>query len=335
MSTDETPTVTRMKDVAMEVSPGVPARESPLARQRALVSKLRSAGSPQSVLAEWVLAQLELSQERQTALRDCWDEVHAQSYSRSKASGLGKDIRRDLAVTAPRGETTADSFARAPSGTFLQHAQLDLTDHMQAALLDLSSLKIMRSEHASEDLVVLDAVRSSFTAMQLLIHDLRFSGGSKRDVPPSRVLHSVVHLARDACKTIEPIARAAGIKLDISSIANKVAVRGDREALLQVLENLLVAAIGSAPLCASIEISARLQSGSTYFCLSPVMSKQSDSLASRERTGSSKPHKLKANLSVWIAKQIVEAHEGRLWTERSDAEVTSLRFTIPSSRSFE
>ena len=323
-----------MKDVSTELTQQVAAGQLLLARQRAIVLKLQTAGSPQSVLAESVLAQLEISQERQAALRDCWAEIGAQSYSPREAQTLRTCVSDDVAMAALERETTADCVASiSPSGTFLRHAQFDLTDHMQAALLDLSSLKVAQSEHASDDLPVLEAVRSSLTAMKLLIHDLRFTSRAGRDVPLSMGIHCVVHLVQDACKTIQPIARAAGIQLDISSIDNNVAVRGDRKALLQVLENLLVAAIGSAPACGSIGISARVQCGNIYFSLSPSTSKN-DLLAPRETVSTTRDD-LSANLSAWIAEQIVEAHGGRLWTERSEPEVTSVHFTIPSAPSFE
>lgn len=128
-------------------------------------------------------------------------------------------------------------------------------------------------------------------------------------------------------------ANRAGLLLKEDIEADLFPVRVDREKIEQVLVNLIQNAIKFTPRGGEITVSARAKADDIVFSVSDtgigIAGEDMERIFERfykvdkARTGGG------TGLGLSIAKQIVEAHGGRIWVESSEGKGSTFYFTIP------
>jgi signal transduction histidine kinase len=114
-----------------------------------------------------------------------------------------------------------------------------------------------------------------------------------------------------------------------------VKIRGDHEKLWRVVNNLIINAIKFSPEASSIKIECRKSENIALIMISDsgmgipheIQSKIFDPFTSARRTGTQgeKPF----GLGLYISKQIVEAHQGKIWLESEAGKGTTFFVELP------
>jgi signal transduction histidine kinase len=160
------------------------------------------------------------------------------------------------------------------------------------------------------------------------------------------VEHGGLSLQPAAC-AVEPVlaelmdlfagtAEAASVHLETAPVIGDLRMLADRDRIIQVLSNLVGNAIKFARPEDHVDISAvRDQQGMIRFQVADsgpgIPPDQLERVFHRfwksDAGGNSG-----AGLGLYIARQVVEAHGGRIWAERGQREGTSFTFTLPEAR---
>ena len=184
-------------------------------------------------------------------------------------------------------------------------------------IIDDGLQRILRSVHRAERLVedLFDAMRESGTL----------------DVRPTAV--GAARLLADAKAVGEALAANASVTLDVQSASDLPTVRADADRIAQVFENLNVTKF--TPQEGRVTLRARSVDDEVHFSIADTgrgLSEQDrhhvfaaywqhDAADGRGR-----------GLGLWICREIVEAHGGRIWIETGDAGTTVI-FVLPSAES--
>jgi signal transduction histidine kinase len=179
---------------------------------------------------------------------------------------------------------------------------------------------------------------ATLKAMLRLINDFldfaRLEGAGLKLEREEADLRDLIRLALDE---LRPLADARGIEIAFTAPAELAAVRGDRHRLLQVVNNLLSNAIKFTPPAGSIEVSLRPHPGSVEVGVRdtgpgipaaalPTLFERFTRVESGARTAGT-------GLGLMIAKQIVEAHGGRIWVHSEEGQGSEFCFSIPRTKS--
>jgi signal transduction histidine kinase len=140
-------------------------------------------------------------------------------------------------------------------------------------------------------------------------------------------------LSRAGAESVGALAAAMG--LTVRATGGPSPVRGDRERLARVVGNLLSNAIKYAPAGSVIDVSTQLDDhdailavrdlgpGIPASMLATIFDRfvRADAARAGEAGGS--------GLGLAIAREIVEAHGGRIWVESTEGAGATFTFTIP------
>jgi signal transduction histidine kinase len=153
------------------------------------------------------------------------------------------------------------------------------------------------------------------------------SGHLELDMRP---LH-VARLLDDVTEVYQSLAAAKRIGLERASVESELLVLADRKRVVQVLSNLLANAIKATPSTGSIGVRAEKDGAMVCFSvwdsgsgvpeehLSHIFERRwKHDLGGMKSTG----------LGLFIAKSIVDAHGGRIWSENAERGAL-FRFTVP------
>ena len=145
----------------------------------------------------------------------------------------------------------------------------------------------------------------------------------------------LVEVVRQTLSKLHSIAEGRGVELQAELPASLPMVTGDRDWLEQVVSNLVSNAIKFTPEGGQVCLAARQQDGDILVEVSDTgIGIPADSLElifskfyrvpdeGEERPGGT-------GLGLHIAKQVVEAHGGRIWAESTAGQGSTLRFTLP------
>jgi signal transduction histidine kinase len=130
----------------------------------------------------------------------------------------------------------------------------------------------------------------------------------------------------------EPLAALSSVALRIDVPPKGLSVRGDRERLLQVLENLIGNAIKFTPAGGSVTVGAREhEDGVRFFVSDTGVGIDPDDLERIfDRFWQARGADTRgAGLGLSICKRIIEVHGGRVWVESRVGEGTTVSFTLP------
>ena len=138
-------------------------------------------------------------------------------------------------------------------------------------------------------------------------------------------------LARQAVKVCEP----APITLDIAPDAEDAVVLADPPRVLQVFRNLLSNAVKYSPRGSPIELAGRRASGEVVFSIAD----RGPGIPPDQRTRLFQPFsRLEdggpsgSGLGLFVSRQIVEAHGGRIWVEDPPGDGSRFSFSLPLAR---
>lgn len=142
----------------------------------------------------------------------------------------------------------------------------------------------------------------------------------------------VRELLIDLVESQQSLASSRSLELRIDLASDELELWGDRDRLLQVLENLVGNAIKFTPAGGRITVAARASEGAIECSVAdtgagisaddlPHLFERFWQVKKTARRG--------AGLGLAIVKGLVESHGGRIWVESAPAVGTTFRFTIP------
>lgn len=214
---------------------------------------------------------------------------------------VSHDLRTPLAVISLTTELMARELAEAKqTQRHLDriHANVDSMNRLISDLLDVSSIESgqMKIQIAQEDLATL--------------------------------------LAR-AVEQLQPLARSKSIRLVSKRPAQQVMVRGDRQRILRVLQNLVGNSIKFTPSGGVIILSATREGSMVRFSVKdngagidaahlPRLFERHYQTVPGEHDG--------VGLGLFIARNIIEAHGGHIWADSSPGRGSEFSFTLPVAR---
>ena len=136
----------------------------------------------------------------------------------------------------------------------------------------------------------------------------------------------------DFVSAMEPLARRRRHRLQVK-VCPKLVVRADGAQLTQVLQNLVDNAMKFSPAGTKVAIEAEAESGSGIFRVRDsgpgVAEAQLGKIFEPFQRGDASRKTPGAGLGLAIARQIVQAHGGRIWAESDGAHGSSFQFTLP------
>jgi PAS domain S-box-containing protein len=175
-------------------------------------------------------------------------------------------------------------------------------------------------------------IRRSVSQMTRLIQDLldaaRIEGGWLRLIPAPC---SPEDLVRTAAESNESLALSRSLRLEVAACSASF-VCADRDRILQVLNNLVANAIEHTAAGGLITLAAHPAGGETCFTVAdtgtgiepdhiPHVFDRYWQAGQSRRAG--------AGLGLSIARQIVEAHGGRIWVDTEPGQGATFCFTLP------
>jgi PAS domain S-box-containing protein len=247
--------------------------------------------------------------------------------ARKKAELETQELRRDLAHSSR--VTLLGQLASAlahelgqPLGAIMRNAEaaeLILREHppdleeLQAIVTD-----IRRDDQRAGD--VISGLRSLLKRRELELHPVRLSG----------LIAEVVALVRAD-------ARERGVRVEVSTAPGLPEVQGDRVHLQQVLLNLLINAMDA--LMGS-------RTGERLIAIDSVSAPDGQVMVSVSDNGPGIPEELLSRLfepffttkasgmgvGLAVSKNLIEAHQGKLWAENRPEGGAVFRFTVPMAR---
>jgi signal transduction histidine kinase len=181
----------------------------------------------------------------------------------------------------------------------------------------------------------MEAIQRAATRMNRLIQDLldvALMESGQLSMERARV--SVGELIVGAVEMQRPLAASSSLELRVDLDRDIPEIWGDRDRLLQVLENLLGNAIKFTSAGGCITTGAAARDHEVIFWVSDTGSGIAsenlpyvfDPFWQATRAG-----RQGAGLGLPIVKGIVEAHGGRIWVESSEGRGTTISFTIPAA----
>jgi signal transduction histidine kinase len=108
----------------------------------------------------------------------------------------------------------------------------------------------------------------------------------------------------------------------------------DRERILQVFSNLIGNALKFTPPLGKIKVSASISGDEVLFCVKdtgPGIPQQSIPLIFDRYWQGKRTPKQSLGLGLSIVKEIIEAHQGRIWVESQEGEGSAFYFALPGA----
>jgi PAS domain S-box-containing protein len=151
----------------------------------------------------------------------------------------------------------------------------------------------------------------------------------RRDRVPAELL------VREAIEAQSAVATAASLELRAEITSPLPEVDGDRDRLLQALDNLAGNAIKFTPPQGRVTIGASLRGDDVLFWISDTGSGIAPEALPRvfDRFWQAQKDRRGAGLGLSIVKGIVEAHGGKVWAESRLGSGSTFFFTVPVARS--
>jgi signal transduction histidine kinase len=180
-----------------------------------------------------------------------------------------------------------------------------------------------------------DAIHRAADRMQRLVTDLldlaAFENGRLTIVPRAVSAGAIL----DECaEMMRPIAEARRLTLRVEKPSPDADVACDHARVLQTLSNIVGNAIKFTPEGRTISVAAGVADGAATVSVTDpgpgIAAEHLDRVFERYWRGDGK--EAGTGLGLAIAKQIVEAHGGRIWAESAPERGTTIRFTLPLAR---
>lgn len=146
---------------------------------------------------------------------------------------------------------------------------------------------------------------------------------------------SIVHLARAALQSAQPTAQAAGIALEAELAEDLKPVFGDPVRLVQVLDNLLSNALKYTPAGGKVTVRAKRVANEVHVSVADTgigIPREAQAHIFerfyRVQTTNGRPG---LGLGLWIVREVIEAHGGRVWMESEPGKGSTFTFALPET----
>jgi PAS domain S-box-containing protein len=211
----------------------------------------------------------------------------------------------------------------------------DLRNPLSTILLQTAALKRHGPEPERRSQRAEDAIHNAAARMNRLIQDLldvALMESGQMTIARARL--SARELIVGAVEMLRPLASSCGLELRVDVENDVPDVLGDRDRLLQVLENLIGNAIKFTRPGGSIVARASLGDRGVLFSVTDTgggIEAEHLPLVFDRFWQATRTARLGAGLGLPIAKGIVEAHGGRIGVESTQGRGTTVWFTIPQA----
>ena len=267
------------------------------------------------------------------------DEITAaerKERDRIVASLLDRE-RRDTDAGLLLERATADEVVSRRE-TFLGMVSHDLRNELAGIAMSVAQIV----KHASHDDAGGKIFRSATNVQRIALRMSRLIGDllDVASIEAGRFMiateaHDVRQVVEDAIESFQSIASAKEISLVGETMAESTVAKFDHQRILQVFGNILTNALRFTPPrgCVSVRAERRQgdNGGETWFSVSDtgpgIAADRLETIFERYQQGAVADRK-GLGLGLYIAKRIVEAHEGRIWAESSGGGST-ITFTLP------
>ena len=150
-----------------------------------------------------------------------------------------------------------------------------------------------------------------------------------------RTTQRIAALTRDAVEAMRPLAAARAQTLELQVPDEGLCALCDRERVLQVFSNLLGNAIKFSPMGTTIRVGAAAEGARARLWVSdagPGIDRAQLRVIFAPFWRGSQRAQGGVGLGLWIARDIVEAHGGRIWVESRVGEGATFLFTLPLTK---
>jgi signal transduction histidine kinase len=210
----------------------------------------------------------------------------------------------------------------------------DLRNPLNSIVLQAQTMRRRGGQPERRDQEAVVSIRRAVTRMNQLIQDLlevaRLESGQKLSIAPRDV--PVAAILAEAVERHMEVATELGRSLAVDPASTLGSVRADRARLLQVFDNLIGNAVKFSR--QRITVGAAPKGDDVLFWVADdgtgVSADQLPRLFDRfwqsmtaDRRG--------VGLGLWIVKEIVASHGGRIWVESEVGVGTTFYFTLPAA----
>ncbi len=178
----------------------------------------------------------------------------------------------------------------------------------------------------------LDRIQRSVSHMDVLIHDLldcaHIEAGRFAVNPQPESLEEMV---AEAMIILRPLAEAKGLAIE-ERVDASLMVLADRERVFQVMSNLVGNAIKFTPGSGRVAVRATTEPGQAVIAVSdtgPGLTPEQLPHVFNRYWQASRTTREGTGLGLYIARGIVEAHDGRIWVETRPEGGATFTFTLP------
>lgn len=263
-----------------------------------------------------------------------WSTWEVEVVSELRGSIIAIDLQRQFEREV-EARASAE-LANEQKEQLLAVVSHDLKNPVHSLMVGITLIQKTLSEDAlSKASNILDGMQRSLKNMNHLIDDLlSISKLESGTVTLEIEKHSVSELIQDVLQLLRPIAIERGINLeaDLESCAD-LAIRADRNRLLQVFSNLVGNALKFTPTRGEVRLRVEKGYRETHFIVSDTgsgIAKENLPYVFDRFWQARQTQRLGTGLGLSIAKGIVEAHGGRIWVESELGVGSTFRFTIPN-----
>jgi light-regulated signal transduction histidine kinase (bacteriophytochrome) len=213
----------------------------------------------------------------------------------------------------------------------------DLRDPLASIMLNISLIqRTLSVKSAHKVSSVLQGMQRSTERMNRLVNDLlsisKFESGTTRLEPGD---HLAAELLQDVLELLQPIALDKGVRIVAKPGAQSAgAVHCDRDRVLQVLSNLVGNAVKFTPSGGLVQVWAERRGRHVQFAIcdtGPGISKENLDFVFDRFWQALQAQRLGTGLGLSIAREIVQAHGGRIWVESELGRGSTFLFTIPAA----
>lgn len=199
------------------------------------------------------------------------------------------------------------------------------------------SAQLLLKRVGSDSIATAERILRSAEAMGRLISDLLdLSKIEAGHLSLERKSCLVTELIEDVVETLAPIAEKKMISIRKSVPDSKTELTCDRDRIAQVLSNIVGNAIKFTPEKGKISIGVKVDSHEILFWISDsgpgIRDEELSNIFERYwQARASKKIGEGSGLGLFIAKRMIEAHQGRIWVNNNPDHGSTFYFTIPSS----
>ncbi len=252
-------------------------------------------------------------------------------------------IIRDISDRKAAEKALEKSMAEAKQRTSELESLIQMVAHdLKSPVLTIAGLvrvlanRIQKIGNGSDLQPILKQLTVSSETMERFLKDL-LDGLALEQSPPKLEPLSLEEIITEVSERHRQLLHEKGITLQILIPTSSTMVLGDRPRVCQVLDNLLVNAIRYIGNRSDPEIAIRVADDQGFYVTSisdngvGIPQEYHDRIFERffRVTGSDKPEG--TGLGLFIVKNIVQSHGGRIWVESEEGRGATFKFTLPKA----